>query len=141
MIISRLETQVKEHQMLCEKLEKERESKEAIVSQMRTKIVAVESQLQQVREESKKVVVTKVEPTEQLALKRELDGANERIKELEISQEVLREKKTRLEQELSSMQEKVRHLESTERSRALKQAELEETSKVAQVEVTKVSIR
>lgn len=75
---------------------------------------------------------------EHLALKRELDAANGKIRELENSQEMLKEKKARLEQELGVVQEKMRHLEGSERNQALKLSELEETSKAAHVEVTKV---
>ena len=84
------------------------------------------------------LTVSNVDTKEHLALKRELSAANSRIKELENSQEILREKKAQLEQELGIMQEKLRHLEASERSQALKLSELEETSKVANVEVTKV---
>lgn len=82
--------------------------------------------------------MSNVDTREYLALKRELDAANGRIKELENSQEMLKEKKARLEQELGVVQEKIRHLEGSERNQALKLSELEEASKVANVEVTKV---
>jgi chromosome segregation ATPase len=85
------------------------------------------------------VTVLNVDTKEHLALKREVAAANGRIKELENSQEILREKKARLEQELAIMQEKLRQVESSERSQALKLSELEETSKATTVEVTKVS--
>ena len=84
------------------------------------------------------VTVSNVDTKEQLALKRELDSASGRIRELENSQEILKEKKVRLEQELGITQEKLRHLEASERSYVLKLSELEETSKTANVEVTKV---
>ena len=139
-IISRLEIQIKEHRMLCEKLQKESASKETIVAQMRTKMKTAETELREVREESKKAVATQVDTSKQEALKRDLDSANERIKELEISHEVLREKKAQLEKEFGGAHEKARSLESTVRARALKQVELEETSKVAQMELTKVGV-
>ena len=82
--------------------------------------------------------MSKVDTQQHLALTRDLSAANGRIRELENSQEVLREKKARLEQELGIMQEKLRHLESSERSQASKLSELEETSKAANIEVTKV---
>ena len=75
---------------------------------------------------------------EYLTLKRELDSANGRIKELENSHEILKEKKSRVEQELGIMQEKLRYLEGSERNQAVKLLGLEETSKTANIEVTKV---
>ena len=138
--ISRLEIEIKEHRMLCEKLQKESVSKETIIAQMRTKMKTAETELREVREESKKAAVTQVDTSKQEALKGDLDSANERIKELEISHEVLREKKTQLEKEFGGAQEKARNLESTLRARALKQVEREETTKVAQMELIKVGV-
>ena len=82
--------------------------------------------------------MSSVDTRKHLALKRELDAANGRIRELENSQEMLKDKKARLEQELGVVQEKIRHLEGSERNQALKLSELEESSKAANVEVTKV---
>ena len=83
-------------------------------------------------------MLPEVDTKGQLALQRDIDAARGQIRELEMSQEVLKEKKARLEQELGVMQEKVRHLESAERSHSVKLTELEETSKTANVEATKV---
>ena len=52
-IISRLETQLQEHRALCEKYEHESTSKENAIMQMRTKLTTVETELQNVREDSK----------------------------------------------------------------------------------------
>lgn len=52
-IISRLETQLQEHRTLCEKYEHESISKENAIMQMRTKLTTVETELQNVRDESK----------------------------------------------------------------------------------------
>lgn len=137
-IISRLEMQLKEHRTLVEKYEHESTSKENVISQMRTKLTLVETELQKMREDSKILVASNMETKEHLGLKSDFDTARGQIRELETSQEVLKEKKARLEQELGVMQEKLRHLESSERSHVLKLSELEETSRAANVEVAKV---
>lgn len=137
-IIFRLEAQLKEHHALFEKYEHESTSKENVISQMRTKLTLVETELQKVRVDSKVLVASNVETREHLGLKRDLDTARGQIRELETSQEVLKEKKARLEQELGVMQEKLRYLENSERSHVLKLSELEETSKATNVEVAKV---
>ena len=61
-IISRLEAQLQEHRTLSEKYEHESTSKENIISQMRTKLVNVETELQNVRQETKVrvFIVTKI---------------------------------------------------------------------------------
>ncbi len=52
-IISRLETRLQEHRTLYEKYEQESISKENVITQMRTKLETVETELQNVREDSK----------------------------------------------------------------------------------------
>ena len=136
--ISLLESKINEHQMVSEKVEKELAIKETIVSEMRTKLVAMETELANFRKESKLVRVPEVDANKQSVLKKELDSANERIKELEISHEVLKEKKTRLEMEFAATNEKYRVVENSERSLTSRQTELEETSKRSQTELTKV---
>lgn len=84
--------------------------------------------------------MSSVDTTEYLALKADLDAANGRIKELENVEEILREKKSRLEQELGIAKEKMRHLESSERSQALKLSELEDTARTSNIEVNKVTV-